>query len=546
MNSLGINVGSSSLKMVLLDGDSVVWSSVLPHEGDFPAAVRKTLAGRIPSLRRPRSLVTGNEGRGLFALNNTIEPLCIEAALRAIGEKVDAVVTMGGEDLVVYTVDDRCAIVNNFSGNKCASGTGEFFKQQLARMDMRLEDAAKVGLDAKVMPLSTRCSVFMKSDCTHRLNKREATKEDIVVSLSMVMATKVVDFLKRAKVMRGRVMLTGGTTLNPHILRFIRETAPDIDFVITKEASYFEAYGAAILARESGTPFPGGEKLLRSNEIRFDRLDDLNGALAKVQYFEEKTGPVRSGREYILGVDGGSTTTKACLIDIETDEVVASHYGRTHGDPVKALKLCLEKIREKMAADVGDSPIVISLAATTGSSREILGVFLETQGVYNEIIAHSVGTTHFSKDVDTIFEIGGQDAKYVLLKNGVPIDYAMNEACSAGTGSFLEESAQGDLNIRSAAEIGDIALSARSPSSSASTAPPSSIPTSARRSSRARPARTSPRASSAPSSRTTSTGSSATGASGRRSSSRAASPRTRPCLSPSPCCWEADTRSALA
>jgi predicted CoA-substrate-specific enzyme activase len=462
MNSLGINVGSSSLKMVLLDGESIVWSSVLPHEGDFLSAVRKTLAGHsVPA--GARSLVTGNEGRGLFALNNTIEPLCIEAALRSIGEKVDAVVTMGGEDLIVYTVDDRCAIVNNFSGNKCASGTGEFFKQQLARMDMRLEDAAKVGSDAKVMPLSTRCSVFMKSDCTHRLNKREATKDDIVLSLSMVMATKVVDFLKRAKVMRGRVMLTGGTTLNPHILRFIRETAPEIDFVITKEASYFEAYGAAILARESGTPFPGGEKLLRSNEIRFDRLDDLNGALAKVQYFEEKTGPVRAGREYILGVDGGSTTTKACLIDIETDEVVASHYGRTHGDPVKALKICLERMREKIAADVGDAQIVISLAATTGSSREILGVFLETQGVYNEIIAHSVGTTHFSKDVDTIFEIGGQDAKYVLLKNGVPIDYAMNEACSAGTGSFLEESAQGDLNIGSAAEIGDIALSARAP-----------------------------------------------------------------------------------
>lgn len=469
MHSLGINVGSSSLKMVYIDdsagdnkGDSIVWSSVLPHEGDFLAAVRKTLAEHTAPVGTP-SLVTGNEGRGLFALNNTIEPLCIEAALRAIDEKVDAVVTMGGEDLVVYTVDDRCAIVNNFSGNKCASGTGEFFKQQLARMDMNLEDAAKVGLDAKVMPLSTRCSVFMKSDCTHRLNKREATKDDIVVSLSMVMATKVVDFLKRAKVMHGRVMLTGGTTLNPHILRFIRELAPEIDFVIPKEASYFEAFGAAVLARESGTPFPGGEKLLRPNLIRFDRLEDLNGYRDRVQYFEGKTGPVRAGREYVLGVDGGSTTTKACLVDLETDEVVASHYGRTHGDPVKALKLCFEEIRKKIAADIGDASIAISLAATTGSSREILGVFLETQGVYNEIIAHSVGTTHFSKDVDTIFEIGGQDAKYVLLKNGVPIDYAMNEACSAGTGSFLEESAQGDLNIRSAAEIGDIALSAHAP-----------------------------------------------------------------------------------
>ena len=172
---------------------------MLPHEGDFLDALRKTLGSyQVPD--RAPSLVTGNEGRGLFALNSTIEPLCVEAALRAIGERVDAVVTMGGEDLIVYTVDERGTIVNNFSGNKCASGTGEFFRQQLARMDMTLEDAAKVGPEARVMPLSTRCSVFMKSDCTHRLNKREATKDDIVVSLSMVMATKVVDFLKRAKV----------------------------------------------------------------------------------------------------------------------------------------------------------------------------------------------------------------------------------------------------------------------------------------------------------------------------------------------------------
>ncbi|GHV18292.1 2-hydroxyglutaryl-CoA dehydratase [Spirochaetia bacterium] len=159
----------------------------------------------------------------------------------------------------------------------------------------------------------------------------------------------------------------------------------------------------------------------------------------------------------------GSTTTKACLVDVETDEIVASHYGRTHGDPVKALKECLQIIQDKVIADTGDKKVNIQLVSTTGSSREILGVFLETPGVYNEIIAHSVGTTYFDSGVETIFEIGGQDAKYVLLKNGVPIDYAMNEACSAGTGSFLEESAAGDLSIHSAKDIGPIALNADAP-----------------------------------------------------------------------------------
>ena len=468
MQSLGINIGSTSLKMALLEDGKAVWTAATPHEGDFSAAVHKLLAEGKISEGIP-ALVTGNEGRFMFDVSGTLEPLCVEAALRSLGIKADAVVSMGGEDLIVYSLDDSGKIINNFSGNKCASGTGEFLKQQLARMDMTLGDIDRVPDTAKVYSLSTRCSVFMKSDCTHRLNKREATKDDIVLSLSDVMAVKVIDFLKRAKVTSGRVVLTGGITLNRHIIRFIREKAPQIEFIIPETAPgkpaapVFEALGAAVLAPQSGSALPPAEALLRTNEIRFGTLGALHDWQSKVQFFEKSGGKVRAGCSYILGVDGGSTTTKACLIDSETDEIVASHYGRTHGDPVKALRECLSIIQEKVVADTGDKKIDIRLVSATGSSREILGVFLETPGVYNEIIAHSVGTTYFDREVETIFEIGGQDAKYVLLKNGVPIDYAMNEACSAGTGSFLEESASGDLSIHSAKDIGPIALNAEAP-----------------------------------------------------------------------------------
>ncbi|MDR2362993.1 MAG: acyl-CoA dehydratase activase, partial [Spirochaetaceae bacterium] len=469
MRSLGINIGSTSLKMVLIEtagspgaASRVVWNAAIPHEGDFAAAVRRLLAEGPVDEGIP-ALVTGNEGRFMFDAAGTLEPLCVEAALRALNLTADAVVSMGGEDLVVYSLDGRGKIINNFSGNKCASGTGDFLKQQLARLDMTLEDIDLVPDTAKVYPLSTRCSVFMKSDCTHRLNKREATKNDIVLSLSDVMAVKVVDFLKRAKVNSGRVVLTGGITLNRHIIRFIREKAPHIEFIIPETAAVFEALGAAVLAPESGSPLPRGDRLLKPNAVRFGALGALADWGDKVRTFDKSGGRVRPDRRYILGVDGGSTTTKACLVDMETWEIAASHYGRTHGDPVKALKECLRIIREKIVADTGDKKIDIRLVSTTGSSREILGVFLETPGVYNEIIAHSVGTTYFDPEVETIFEIGGQDAKYVLLKNSVPIDYAMNEACSAGTGSFLEESASGDLSIHSAKDIGPIALRADAP-----------------------------------------------------------------------------------
>ncbi len=462
VTTLGLNIGSSTLKAVLLDGDSVAWTTTVAHDGDVAATLRRALAA-CPAAAGVRTLVTGNEGRRLLSLPNTIEPLCVEAGLRFLGCDVGAVVSMGGENLTVYTIGADRRITGSFAGSKCASGTGEFLRQQLARMDMRLSDINAVPDEARVLPLSTRCSVFMKSDCTHRLNKGEATKDDIVVSLSSVMAGKVVDFLARARIHEGPVLLIGGVTGNRHIIRFIREQAPDVDFLLPEHAPCFEALGAALLAREKGSSLADTGTTHRTNGIRFARLEPLTRGQERVTVFDDVSGSVVAGREYILGVDGGSTTTKACLVDAQTDQIVASHYGRTHGDPIEALRRCLSAIRGKIDADTNGKQVRISLAATTGSSREILGVFLETHGVYNEIIAHSVGTTHFRADVDTIFEIGGQDAKYVFLENGVPIDYAMNEACSAGTGSFLEESAQGDLNIDEAKDIAAVALRAGAP-----------------------------------------------------------------------------------
>ena len=462
MHSLGINIGSSSVKVTMLEDSSILWSEVIFHDGDIIGTLKKILKSKnLPE--EVRAMVTGTEGRFLLNINSVIEPLCIEAVLKHNNENVNAVVSMGGEDLIVYTVDDDGKLITSFSGNKCASGTGEFFKQQLGRMDMNLEDISTIPQDCRVFKLSSRCSVFMKSDCTHRLNKKEATKGDIVLSLSDVMSNKVADFLKRARITSGRVLLIGGVTQNKYIINFMKQTLPDIEFICPDQSSFYEAFGAALLARETGSTLPSVEMLLKENEIEFERFNSLTEAEGRVTYLQSKTGKVKAGREYILGVDGGSTTTKACLIDFETDEITASHYGRTHGDPVTALKKCIVEIKKQIKEDIGDGEITISLASTTGSSREILGVFLETPAVYNEIIAHSVGTTYFKKDIDTIFEIGGQDAKYVYLKNIVPIDYAMNEACSAGTGSFLEESARGDLNIEHAHEIGDIAVKAEKP-----------------------------------------------------------------------------------
>ncbi|OHD69132.1 MAG: activase [Spirochaetes bacterium RBG_16_49_21] len=462
MYSLGINIGSSSIKIILLKNQEIYWKAVVAHEGNFMESLKNVLSDRhVPE--NVASLVTGTEGRYLLNMNNVLESICIEKALDDLDLKVDAVVSLGGENFVVYTIDKDSKMLTSFAGNKCASGTGEFFKQQLGRMDLRLSDVERMPENAQVCHMSSRCSVFMKSDCTHKLNKGEATKADIVLSLSDVMATKVADFLKRARIKKGRVLLVGGVARNRYIVEFVRNKLPGIEFIIPEQAPYFEAYGAALLASTSGSPFPPPGNLLKPQQIEFARYKSLTTAEGRVTYLKSRRGKAKPGGEYILGVDGGSTTTKVALIDMETDDIVASHYGRTHGDPVNALKECLTAVKKQLKSQIGDAAITISIASTTGSSREILGVFLETPAVYNEIIAHAVGTTYFKPDIDTIFEIGGQDAKYALLKNKVPIDYAMNEACSAGTGSFLEESASGDLNITDVRDIGDIAVRAKGP-----------------------------------------------------------------------------------
>jgi predicted CoA-substrate-specific enzyme activase len=458
--TLGIDIGSTTLKLCLLSPDGGVEHEMLAHDGDLPGTLAR-LFDRFGEKTAPpmKGLVTGTEGRHRIQLPETIAAVTIEAGLDALGLKPRAVVSMGGEDLVVYVLNDQGRIVNTYSGNKCASGTGEFLRQQLGRMNLKLEEINDVCDGARVLSLSARCSVFMKSDCTHRLNKGEATKGDIAVSLSKVMADKVAEFLTKAKLDSGQVVLIGGVTRNRSLVEFVRESNPGIDFIVPEEAPFFEAFGAAHLARNQGVELSEGGLVKPGSALIFKTFSPLSESSDLVQQVPSRRADFDPEAEYVLGVDGGSTTTKVALVNAKTLEIAAEHYGRTHGDPVAALKLCLQEVKKQL----GEHKPKIRLVATTGSSRELLGVFLETAGVYNEIIAHTVGTTYFQKDVDTIFEIGGQDAKYVFINNGVPIDYAMNEACSAGTGSFLEESAAGDLNIETAPEIGPIALQAKAP-----------------------------------------------------------------------------------
>ncbi|MFC1886627.1 acyl-CoA dehydratase activase-related protein, partial [Thermodesulfobacteriota bacterium] len=202
--------------------------------------------------------------------------------------------------------------------------------------------------------------------------------------------------------------------------------------------------------------------LFRTEIASFDMLIPLKDFEDRVSFKTIEKGIVRKGDECILGLDVGSTTTKAVLLRKSDDAILASIYLRTDGDPVGASRQCYRSIFDQIKAIVDPSQISIEGLGVCGSGRQIAGLHALTEGVINEIIAHATAAVHFDPQVDTIFEIGGQDAKYTYITNGVPSDYAMNEACSAGTGSFLEESAYETLGVNMT-DIAGIAIRGNHP-----------------------------------------------------------------------------------
>jgi predicted CoA-substrate-specific enzyme activase len=441
-SAVGVNIGAITVKAVALRGDEV-FSRVVTHQGR-PMEVLEEMLLEKEFSKADYYGVSGSRG-------HITEVAAIQRALAGTRGDFDAVASLGGESFLVYLLTDG-RIANVLSHNKCAAGSGEFFVQQIGRMKLGIEEAIDRSFIGKVVPLAGRCSVHCKSDITHKLNRNEANTEDILHTLHDRMADKVIALLEKGQQELKRVLVIGGLSRNAAMLAALREKLPATEFVVVPESLVFEAWGCALLTRD--------DPCYRSPKISPQPVLDSSPPLARYEDRVRVIAPLPRQAPtdglLVLGLDAGSTTTKAVLLDPATRGVVSSHYTRTRSDPVAATRECLRA----MAHEAGN--LRVGLIGTTGSARELVGAYLGTAHVYNEISAHATGATHFDAEVDTIFEIGGQDAKYILLRNGVPIDYAMNNACSAGTGSFLEESAQGDLGI-TVTEIAGAALAAPSP-----------------------------------------------------------------------------------
>ncbi|HRU39004.1 MAG TPA: acyl-CoA dehydratase activase, partial [Candidatus Goldiibacteriota bacterium] len=453
--ALGICLGASTISAVKLvkDENGVKIEKIIRkhHEGNPKDEFRSVLFEMDPG--EAPVLVTGRKFREFVRFPNITEPEASEYALDYIskGKKYDTLVSAGGETFMVYRLDKNQKVIGISTGNKCASGTGEFFLQQIKRMDLKLDKAVEAGEKGNPYKVSGRCSVFCKSDCTHALNKGVPV-ENVTAGLCEMIAEKVSELVM--KVPHEHIMVVGGTALNKAVMKHVRARLKNI--TIPEEAPYFEALGAAIAAFQKGKKAP--MEIFNEGHSSFVRLPALKDAEQLVKFNEAKKDTAREGDVCILGLDVGSTTTKAVLMRKNDDMMLASIYLRTNGNPVEASRNCYKAILEQLKG----TKVKIEGIGVTGSGRQIAGLYSLTDGIINEIIAHAAAAVYFDKDVDTIFEIGGQDAKYTHLTNGVASDYAMNEACSAGTGSFLEESALESFNVK-VTEIADLALRGKRP-----------------------------------------------------------------------------------
>lgn len=400
-------------------------------------------------------VVTGRKFRNLVNLKSIPEPEATELAFSSLYDNLaefSAIASLGGETFMVYTIDEEGKISSVITKNQCASGTGEFFLQQIKRMNLGVDEVTGIAATADPYRVSGRCSVFCKSDCTHALNKG-VPKGEVAAGLSQMMSEKVLELLK--KVRSGKVLVVGGVTKNHIVMDYMRKELSEM--IIPRESTYFEALGAAIYGLKNNTEPVIGGNILTEKESSFVFHEPLSAFSNKVHFKQFQKGSANEGDDCILGLDVGSTTTKAVVIRKTDDKILGSVYLYTHGNPIEASKKCYSALLEQIPVKIN----IIGLGVT-GSGRHIAGLHALTEGVINEIVAHATAAVYFDEEVDTIFEIGGQDAKYTYIVNKVPADYAMNEACSAGTGSFIEESAYESLGIK-VTDIEPIAMKGSKP-----------------------------------------------------------------------------------
>lgn len=461
MLSLGMDIGTSTVKLVLLRDGAMAKQWMGVHHGRPFACLKKGLSALELAMDTPFSLcVTGSNTEALLEQDSAIPSLgdipAIIEGVRWIIPQVGSVIEIGSQGARFIT--DLQSRAPQFSVNEhCAGGTGSFFEDQMSRVGCKLEDYSSLVKQAQSVPrLSGRCAVFAKTDIIHRQQEGVSTP-DILLGLCYAMIRNYKATIVRRLPVCKPVVFCGGVTCNAGVIRAIRDVfgLTKAELIVPEEARFEAAIGAACKAEGAFTlaqldALLNDAMAAHSTTTGLPRLELLPGT----DLSEPKATGVLPEKGCALGIDIGSTSTDLVLVGPE-GELVDFQYLRTAGDPEGAVRKGLASIRERFGA------VRFTAVGVTGSGRERVGKRIGADAVRDEITAQAKGAAHWVPEVDTVFEIGGQDSKYISLKNGKVVDFQMNKICAAGTGSFVEEQAA-RMGIP-LAEFGQLALSAEHP-----------------------------------------------------------------------------------
>ena len=472
---VGMDVGSVSVNLVVLDSQGkVVREEYRRHLGDtygtalnllealeieFPAQSIRLAAFTGMGGERLASILRGSSINEVIAQGRGTHHFCPEAR---------TIIDMGGEDakMIMVAEENGHLVIQDFAMNTmCAAGTGSFLDQQAHRLGYTIEEFSELALKSTTPPrVAGRCSVFAKTDMIH-LQQGATPDYEIIAGLCQAMARNLKSNIGKGKTVTPPVAFQGGVAHNLGVRQAFRQVFgfDDAGLIIPPHFCALGAVGAVLVARENPPADfsldlePLRQHLLKETEPdrRLPRLPQLP-VLGPENYEVVSLPDDGSLVEAYLGIDVGSISTNVVVIDAQM-RVLAREYLMTAGRPLEAITEGLRRVGAQIGARVK-----IMGAATTGSGRYLTGDFIGADLVRNEITAQATAAAAIDPEVDTIFEIGGQDSKFISLSNGAIVDFMMNKVCAAGTGSYLEEQAE-KLGIRIRQEFGELALKSENP-----------------------------------------------------------------------------------
>jgi len=443
---LGIDAGSVNVKLALIDQETKTVRLDIEKVTTSSQAAVAALIGRlgqeVPLQQITCAAVSGSTTSLAPKELNWLEyssSLSIASGVLHLHPDAKTIIQIGGQSsFVVELVDGLRKPWRVASNPLCAAGTGMFLEQQSYRLGITMQDFARQALEFQGQPprIAARCSVFAKTDLIH-LQQKGVPVGAMLYALCGSIA-RMVAALKKGP-FEEPIYVVGGVAGNAAIIKALNEVVSarngrEIKVIVPDKHFHIEAIGAALLAKASG----------RTSTVA--KLADAETAL---HYFEmprlQKTGhqtdgwtrpPTEDSFTGYLGVDVGSTSTKAVILDESGTTVIAKSYLMTAGRPVDAVK----EVFRNLLQDVGDKAKIAGVGVT-GSGRYLVGSFIGADLIKNEITAQTRAAMELDPEAD-IIEIGGQDSKLVIKRHGVVVDYQMNKACAAGTGSFIDELAE--------------------------------------------------------------------------------------------------------